>query len=109
MDIITSEEGSSYVVSPAIADDDRVFQEYLCNTSPGHSRRMVRFHLNFNGNGHGNRSGSGSHAGAHTRPILFSMVPRRGERETESRTLAASHLQTTEKLIAPHENDVIDL
>lgn len=105
MDIITSEEGSSYVVSPAIADDDRVFQEYLCNTSPGHSRRMVRFHLNFNGSG----SATGSQTGAHTRPILFSMVPRRGERETESRTMAASHLETTEKLLAPHASDVIDL
>lgn len=106
-DIVTSEEGSSYVVSPIIADDDRVFQEYLCNTSPGHSRRMVRFQLNFNGNG--NESTHGSQNGSYTRPILFGMVPRRGERETESRTLAASHLETTEKLIAPHEDDVIDL
>ncbi|KAL1908332.1 hypothetical protein Sste5344_005860 [Sporothrix stenoceras] len=104
-DIITSEEGSSYVVSPAIADDDRVFQEYLCNTSLGHSRRMVRFELNFNGHG----SANGSQNDAHTRPILFGMVPRRGERETESRKLAASHLETTEKMIAPHEGDVIDL
>lgn len=97
MDVIAkSDEGSSHVVSPAIADDDRVFQEYLCK-SPGLSRRMVRVHLNLN------------NPARHTRPMLFHVVPKRGQRETESRSLAASHCEIIEELIEPYQNDLIDL
>jgi hypothetical protein len=97
IEIIAKSEGSSHIVSPAIADDDKVFQEYLANTSYGQSGRMVRFHLNFN-----NPSG-------HTRPIVFSTIPKRGKRETESRSLAASNCEMLEKLIEPYQNELINL
>ena len=99
IDIIAeSEEGSSHVVSPAIADDDRVFQEYLFSSpSYGQSRRMVRFHLDLN------------NLSQHTRPILFNTVPKRGKRESESRSLAASYCEVIEKLVEPHQNNLIDL
>lgn len=99
IDIIAeSEEGSSHVVSPAIADDDGVFQEYLfANTTYGQSRRMVRFHLNLN------------NPSQHTRPILFNTVPKSGKRESESRSLAASYCEIIEKLVEPYQNDLINL
>lgn len=95
--VAKSDKGSSHVVSPAIADDDRVFQEYLSNTSYGQSRRMVRFHLNLN------------NPSQYTRSILFHTVPKRGQREMESRSIAASNLKIIEKMIEPYHNDLIDL
>lgn len=99
IDIIAeSEQGTSHVVSPAIADDDRVFQEYLfSDTTYGQSRRMVRFHLNLN------------NPSQHTRPILFNTVPKRGKRESESRSLAVSYCEIIEKLVEPYQNDLINL
>lgn len=104
--IATSDEGSSTVVSPAIADDDRVFQEYLSATPSSQSRRMVRFHLNL---GNGPDSPNTSSASGHNRPVLFTVVPKRGQRETESRSLAASNCEIAEKLIEPYQNDVLDM
>lgn len=92
IDIIARSQGSSHIVSPAIADDDKVFQEYL-STSYGHGR-MVRFHLNLN-NLH--------------RPIVFNTVPKRGRREEESQSIAASRVAIIEKLIEPYQNDLINL
>lgn len=99
IDIIAkSAEGSSHVVSPAIADDDRVFQEYLFSNTPyGQSKRMVRFHLNLN------------NPGQHTRPILFNTAPKRGKRESESRSLAASYCEIIERLVEPYQDDLIHL
>jgi hypothetical protein len=96
--IIPLEEGSSHVVCPAIADDDRVFNEYFSNTSYGQSRRMIRSHLS--------RSDPGDR---HARPILFSTVPKRGERETQSRAHAAANCTAIENLISPYQGDLIDL
>ncbi|TPX15462.1 uncharacterized protein E0L32_004442 [Thyridium curvatum] len=95
--IAQPDEGTSHVVSPAIADDDRVFQEYLSNTSTAQKRRMVKFHLNL---GQPTR---------HARQILFNIVPKRGERETESRSIAASSFEVIEKLIDPYQDDLITL
>jgi len=90
-------EGSSHIVSPAIADDDKVFQEYLSNTPYGQSGRTVRFHPNsYNPNGP-------------TRPIVFNTIPKRGTREAESRVLAASHCAIVQKLIEPYHDSLIDL
>lgn len=95
--IAQPDEGTSHVVSPAIADDDRVFQDYLSNTSTAQKRRMVKFHLNL---GQPTR---------HSRQILFNIVPKRGERETESRSIAASSCEVIEKLIDPYQDDLITL
>jgi hypothetical protein len=91
------EHGSSHVVNLAIAEDDKVFQEYLCNTSYGPSSRMVRFHLTPN------------QPDGPSRPIVFNTVPKRGMRETEGRLRAASRLDIVEKIIAPYRDDLIDL
>lgn len=95
--IAKSGQGSSMVVSPAIADDDRVFQEYLSNSPSDQNRRMVRFHLNLD------------NANGHPRPLLFNIVPKRGQRETESRSLAASYCEVIEKIIEPYQDDLINL
>lgn len=95
--IAESEQGSSHVVSPAIADDDRVFHEYFSSTSYGQSKRMVRSHLN------------SSIPSRIERPILFSTVPKRGQREEESRQIAAGNLEAIEGALHPHCNDLIDL
>jgi hypothetical protein len=58
---------------------------------------MVRFHLNLN------------NPSQHTRPILFNTVPKRGQRESESRSLAASYCEIIEKLVEPYQNDLINL
>ncbi|KAH7409690.1 putative Zn(II)2Cys6 transcription factor [Cadophora sp. MPI-SDFR-AT-0126] len=92
-----SHEGSSHVVSPAIADDDRVFQEYLSNTPHGQSRRTVRFQLDL------------SNPSQYTRSILFQIVPKRGKREVESRSIAASNLEIIDRRIAPYQDDLINL
>lgn len=99
IDIIAkSEEGSSHVVNPAIADDDRVFQDYLySSTTYGQSRRMVRFQLNLD------------NPTQHPRPILFNTVPKRGKREIESRSLAALNCEIIEKLIEPYQPKLINL
>lgn len=86
-----TEEGSSHVVSPAIADDDRVFNAYLSNTPYGQSGRMVRFHLSSD------------------RPIVFNTLPKRGLRELESRALAASNCAIIEKTIEPYQDELINL
>jgi hypothetical protein len=95
--VAKSDKGSSHVVSPAIADDDRVFQEYLSNTSYGQSRRIVRFHLDLN------------NPSQYTRSILFNTVPKRGQREMESRSIAASNCEIIEKMVEPYQNDLIEL
>lgn len=83
------EEGSAHVVNPAIADDDRVFQEYLSNEPPSRNRRMVRSHSIV------------SPSLTRSRSILFNIVSKRGERELEARGIAHSHLTTLEELIEP--------
>ena len=95
--ISKTEQGSSHVVSLAIAEDDKVFQEYLSNTPYGQSRRMVRFHLDSNG------------PNGITRPIVFNTQPKRGAREVESRGKATKRLELVEKTLQPHLNDLIDL
>lgn len=94
--IAEADKGSSHVVSPAIADDDLVFQTYLSNSAAGgQSRRMVRC----------SRAGGGGGL----RPILFNITPRRGDREAESRALAATHCAHIETLIAPYREELIDV
>lgn len=96
--IVKSGEGSSHVVSPAIADDDRVFQEYLfSNASNSQSKRMVRFHLNLN------------NPSQYSRPILFNTVPKRGKRETESRSLSALNCEIIEKIIHPYQDELVNM
>lgn len=95
--ITKTEQGSSHVVSLAIADDDKVFQEYLSNTPYGQSRRMVRFHLDSNG------------AHRPSRPIVFNTQPKRGAREAESRAKAANRLDLVEKALEPHLSPLLDL
>ncbi|KAK5718414.1 hypothetical protein LTR15_008141 [Elasticomyces elasticus] len=96
--IMTPEEGSAHVVSPAIADDDLVFQEYLSNEPPTLGRRMIRSHATVI-----------QPSSAKARPIMFHIVPKRGQREIESRRLAQSHLIALEELLDPYHQDLIDL
>lgn len=95
--IAKSGEGSSHVVSPAIADDDKVFQEYLSNTPYGQSGRTVRFHPN------------SYHSNGPARPIVFNTTPKRGSREAEGRALAASNCAIVEKLVEPYQDELINL
>jgi hypothetical protein len=89
------EEGSSHIVSPAIAEDDRVFQEYLSNISYGPNGRTIRFHPHT--------------YGGLTRPIVFNTIPKRGAREAESRAEAAAKFEVVERMISPHQADLLDL
>lgn len=95
--IAKSGEGSSHVVSPAIADDDKVFQEYLSNTPYGQSGRTVRFHPN-----------SYTSTGP-SRPIVFNTIPKRGSREAEGRAQAASECASIEQTIEPYRDELINL
>ncbi|KAK5166058.1 uncharacterized protein LTR77_008319 [Saxophila tyrrhenica] len=95
--VVAPEEGSAHVVSPAIADDDRVFQEYLSNEPSNRNRRMIRSHPTM------------GDSMPEARPILFNIVPKRGQREAESRLLAQSHLKGLEELVAPYQQDLVDL
>ncbi|OAG39331.1 hypothetical protein AYO21_06535 [Fonsecaea monophora] len=97
--IVDSVEGSSHVVSPAIADDDNVFQMYLFSTPYGQRGRTVRFYPNA-----GDAGGGGP-----VRVIVFNTAPRRGRREKEGRALAASKCAMIERHIAPYEEEVINL
>ncbi|KAK5725285.1 hypothetical protein LTR17_013048 [Elasticomyces elasticus] len=96
--IMTPEEGSAHVVSPAIADDDLVFQEYLSNEPSSLGRRMIRSHATMT-----------QSSSAKARPIMFHIVPKRGQREIESRRVAQSHLIALEELLDPYRQDLIDL
>jgi len=96
--VAESGEGSSHVVSPAIANDDKVFQEYLSNTPYGQNGRTVRF----NPNSYNNLNGP-------TRPIVFNTIPKRGTREAESRALAVSKCAAIEEAIGPYRDDIISL
>ncbi|KAK4902719.1 hypothetical protein LTR27_000658 [Elasticomyces elasticus] len=95
---MTPEEGSAHVVSPAIADDDLVFQEYLSNEPSSLGRRMIRSHATMT-----------QSSSAKARPIMFHIVPKRGQREIQSRRLAQSHLIALEELLDPYHQDLIDL
>ncbi|KAK3624918.1 hypothetical protein LTR56_020732 [Elasticomyces elasticus] len=95
---MTPEEGSAHVVSPAIADDDLVFREYLSNEPPTLGRRMIRSHATVI-----------QSSSAKARPIMFHIVPKRGHREIESRRLAQSHLIALEELLDPYKQYLIDL
>lgn len=95
--VAKAEQGSSTVLSPAIADDDRVFQDYLSNSGYGEGQRMVRFYLN------------SSNPSTSARPIVFNTIPRRGTREEFSRSNSASRCKIIENLVAPHQNDLVDL
>ena len=79
-----------HIVSPAVADDNTILEAYLCPL-PGSRRRMIRPTAN----------------GA--RPVLFNSVQRRPLGVACNQSLAGSKCQIIEKLIEPHEHDLIDL
>jgi hypothetical protein len=95
--IAKSGEGSSHIVSPAIADDDKVFQDYLSNTPYGQSGRTVRFQPN------------SYHSSGPTRPIVFNTIPKRGAREEEARKFSASQCASIERIVDPNQDELIDL
>jgi hypothetical protein len=41
--------------------------------------------------------------------MLFNKVPKRGQREMESRSIAVSHCEIIEKMIESYQNELIDL
>lgn len=79
-----------HIVSPAVADDNTILETYL-SPLPGSRRRIIRPTAN----------GTGS--------VLFNTVQRRPLGVSCNQSLAGSKCQIIEKLIEPHEHDLIDL
>lgn len=81
---------NAHIVSPAVADDNTILETYL-SPLPGSRRRMMRPTVNG------------------TRPVLFNTVQRRPLGVSCNQSLAGSKCQIIEKLIEPHEHDLVDL
>ena len=91
--VADTDENSSHVVSPAVADDNNVLESYLSAMSEARCRCPIRTNSNPN---------------PLARRVLFSTVPRRPLGVTMNQSLAAMKREVIEKYMEPDVRDLLD-
>lgn len=88
-----AEDDSPHIMGPAIADDENFLEGYLSTTQAGHSERLI----------------IAVFPGTSSSPVVFTRVKKRPLGISRDISPSKAKLQMIEKLIEPHQQDVVDM
>ncbi|PGG98226.1 hypothetical protein AJ79_08935 [Helicocarpus griseus UAMH5409] len=89
---------SSHIISPTIADDNKILESYLTTTAGACGRRIVCAVPPANDT-----------SARAVRPVLFDTVPKRPPGVVSHATRASEKCELIEKLVDPYAKDLVDL